>query len=69
MRRYFIDEKFIKILNRRFSSLKLTIAFDFTPEYFYGDKNCEYVTGYEPNGGTYYYLQFFTACLILADSL
>jgi len=65
MCRYFLDEKFIKILRRRFPTLKLTIAFDFTPEPFYGDKNCQFVTGYEPKDGTYYCFKFFTVSLVV----
>lgn len=65
MAKSFITKRFIKLLNRRFPAVKCTIAIDFTPEAFYGDKNCEYVTGYEPKDGTYYCYKFFTVALVV----
>ncbi len=61
----FVTQKIIKLLQRKFPSLKITIAIDFTPEAFYGDKDCKYVTGYEPKDGTYYCFKFFTVSLII----
>ncbi|MBS3067773.1 transposase [Candidatus Micrarchaeota archaeon] len=65
MMRTFVSRRTIKLIQRRFPSIKVVIAFDFTPEAFYGDKNCEYVTGYEPKDGTYYCFKFFTVALVV----
>ncbi|MBD3405676.1 MAG: transposase [Candidatus Lokiarchaeota archaeon] len=65
MLKHFVDKKFIRTLRRKFPTLKLNIAIDFTPEAFYGDKTCEYVTGYEPKNGTYYCFKFLTVALVV----
>lgn len=65
MAKQFISRRFIKLLHRKYSTLKITIALDFTPEAFYGDKSCPYVTGYEPKDGTYYCFKFLTVCLVI----
>lgn len=62
-----LDQRFLKILRRKFPCFRKWIAIDFTPEMFYGDKNCEYVTGYEPKDGTYYCFKFMTVSLLLPE--
>ena len=65
MMKIFISRRTLKLLHRKFPTLKYTLAIDFTPEPFYGDKNCEYVTGYEPKDGTYYCFKFMTVALVI----
>lgn len=65
MSKLFMSRRIIRLLQRKFPTVKCVIAIDFTPEAFYGDKNCEYVTGYEPKDGTYYCFKFFTVALVV----
>ena len=65
MLRSFISKRTVKLLRRKFPTLKIVIALDFTPEAFYGDKNCQYVTGYEPKNGTYYCYKFLDVSLVI----
>lgn len=65
MSKLFMSRRIIRLLQRKFPTVKCVIAIDFTPEAFYGDKNCEYVTGYEPKDGTYYCFKFFTVALVI----
>jgi len=65
MNKLFVSRRIITILHRKFPTLKQTIAIDFTPEPFYGDKTCEYVTGYEPKNGTYYCFKYLTVALVI----
>jgi hypothetical protein len=60
-----LDRGFLTTLRRMFSGFEQMIAIDFTPEPFYGDKTCPYVTGYEPKDGTYYCFKFLTVSLLL----
>lgn len=61
----FVSKRTVKLLRRRFPTLKITIALDFTPEAFYGDETCKYVTGYEPKDGTYYCFKFLDVSLVI----
>lgn len=65
MLRTFVSKRAVKLLRRKFPSLRITIAMDFTPEAFYGDKTCPYVTGYEPKDGTYYCFKFLDVSLVI----
>lgn len=62
-----LDSRFLRLLKRKFPNFRKWIAIDFTPESFYGDKNCPYVTGYEPKDGTYYCFKFMTVSLLLPE--
>lgn len=62
-----LDTKFIKFLRRKFPQIEKLIAIDFTAEMFFGDKECEYVTGYKPQDGSYYCFKFFTVSLLMPE--
>lgn len=62
-----LDKRFLKLLRRKHPDFHKRIAIDFTPEYFYGDKECEYVTGYKPKDSTYYCFKFMTVSLLLPE--
>lgn len=65
MLRAFVSKRSVKLLRRRFPTLRITVALDFTPEAFYGDETCRYVTGYEPKDGTYYCFKFLDVSLVI----
>lgn len=65
MQFFFLSKRDIKLLRRKYPSLKITIAMDFTPEPFYGDKHSENITGYERKRGTNYCFKFFTVSLVI----
>ena len=62
-----LDTKFIKLLRRKSSQIEKSIAIDFTAEMFFGDKKCEYITGYKPQDGSYYCFKFLTVSLLMPE--
>ncbi len=53
------------IIKRKFGRAFFEVAFDWTPEMYYGDKNNPFINGTEPKAGTCWAYEFFTASIVV----